>query len=168
VILTAVNFITVLLFVPETRYKREEVAGVGMAICPSNAKIIATDEKFLRRSSDDEEFRQTPKKSWMQELSLWSGVSDTNLAKMFVRCVLPDSRFHVVVTDAGQTIPDARLPIGHICIPGLFYLPRHHRGSQYLEPVCTSSPSIQLESTNQRLDQHPRYPRKLVRSLGRR
>jgi MFS family permease len=85
VILTAVNFLTIILFVPETRYKRQEVVGVGMAICPSNDKIIAADEKFLGRSSDDEELQQTPKKSWRQELSPWSGVSDTRLATMFVR-----------------------------------------------------------------------------------
>jgi MFS family permease len=87
VILTAVNFITILLFVPETRYKREEVAGVGIAICPSNDKIVAADEKNLRQNSDGGGPQQMPKKSWMQELSLWSGVSNTNLAKMFIRYV---------------------------------------------------------------------------------
>jgi hypothetical protein len=87
VILTAVNFFTILLFVPETRYKREKVAGVGMATCPSNNKIMALDEKFLKQNSNEGDPPQLPRLSWVKELSLWSGVSNTNLAKMFVRYV---------------------------------------------------------------------------------
>jgi MFS family permease len=83
VILTAVNFIAIIFFVPETRYNRDEVVGTGIATCPST---MAADEKVYRQSSDNEEDQLTPKKSWMQELSLRSGVADTNLAKMFMRC----------------------------------------------------------------------------------
>jgi hypothetical protein len=90
--LTSVNFIAIIFFVPETRYKREEVVGTGMAIRPS---IAAADEKPRRRSSDNEENQLTPKKSWMQELSLWSGVADTNLAKMFMRYAFNESLFDV-------------------------------------------------------------------------
>ena len=85
VILTGLNFVTIFLFVPETGYNREEVDRVGVAICPSNDKIVMADEKFLQRVSSGRALRQVPNKTWSQELSLWSGVSRTNLAKMFIR-----------------------------------------------------------------------------------
>lgn len=85
VIFTGLNFVTIFLFVPETRYNREVVDRVGVAICPSNDKIVMADEKFLQRVSSGRALRQVPNKTWGQELDLWSGVSRTNLAKMFVR-----------------------------------------------------------------------------------
>ena len=85
VILTALNFLTILLFVPETRYTREEIKGVGVAICPSSDKIVMADEKYLRPKSSNRILHQHAKNTWTQELSLWSGVSDTSLPKMFLR-----------------------------------------------------------------------------------
>jgi len=85
VLLTALNFLTILLFVPETRYTREEIKGVGVAICPSSDKIVMADEKYLRPKSSNRILHQHAKNTWKQELSLWSGVSDTSLPKMFLR-----------------------------------------------------------------------------------
>jgi hypothetical protein len=79
VILTALNFIAVVLFVPETRYHRDEARPDERG-----EKNTHTDTKSLRRSSD-EGTPQLPKKTFVQELSLWSGTSKTNLFKMFIR-----------------------------------------------------------------------------------
>ncbi|KAK4209683.1 protein HOL1 [Rhypophila decipiens] len=88
VILTAVNFVTVLLFVPETRYFRDE--NLNVAGSDSEAVISAppSNEKVDQGGKEEAALGvpQVPKKSWMQELSLWSGVApDTTLFKMFVR-----------------------------------------------------------------------------------
>ncbi len=95
VILTGLNFLTVLLFVPETRYYREGgvevgdgmgrdvVEGVDPDANPDKAApVVGESEEEAAQDS-----RQTlPKKTWAQELSLWSGVApDTNLVKIFVR-----------------------------------------------------------------------------------
>lgn len=83
VIFTALNFVAVVLFVPETRYQRgSEVASAHV----SQEKIAVVDKELLRRPSD-ESAPQLPKKTFMQELSLWSGIPTTNLFKMFVRYV---------------------------------------------------------------------------------
>ncbi|EPE10838.1 mfs general substrate transporter [Ophiostoma piceae UAMH 11346] len=98
VILTALNFIAVLLFVPETRYYRDADQNVGL---PGLAAVVASDS----RPSSTEKQKQpvtavsaslaspssaslatVPKKTWLQEMRLWSGVSsDSNLFVMFVR-----------------------------------------------------------------------------------
>ena len=90
VMLTGFNFVTILLFVPETRYHREHgnEAGVddGVTVYPSQDKIAHVDLKSIRRPSEDDT-EQLPRKTWRQELSLWSGIPDTNLLKMFIRYV---------------------------------------------------------------------------------
>ncbi|EUC38749.1 hypothetical protein COCCADRAFT_32118 [Bipolaris zeicola 26-R-13] len=84
-IFTGINFLTILFFVPETRYMRE-VGQVNTVLSPSNKKVVMTDEKLPQGSpSPGTPLEQLPKKTWKQNLSLWSGVSETNLAKMFVR-----------------------------------------------------------------------------------
>jgi MFS family permease len=85
VILTALNFLTILLFVPETRYTRELIKGAGVAICPSSDKIVMAEEKHLRPKSSNRILHQEAKKTWAEELSLWSGVSETSLVKLFLR-----------------------------------------------------------------------------------
>ena len=89
VILTAINFVTVVLFVPETRYFRDEnqnVAGSEVVTSASSKEELggaAQDEAVIGAQTTTPSI---PKKSWMQELSLWSGVApETNLFKMFVR-----------------------------------------------------------------------------------
>jgi hypothetical protein len=90
VILTAINFFAVLLFVPETRFQRDNMSRTdfeaGVAVCPSQDDIIRTDLKASQRTSGDE-VQQLPKKTFVQELSLWSGTSSTSLFKMFIRYV---------------------------------------------------------------------------------
>ena len=97
VILTGINFLTVLLFVPETRYHRAENeggTGEGRGISSSsaeNAEAQAEPKEAAQVSAKDQEAQNpplatTPRKTWTQDLSLWSGVApDTNLFKMFVR-----------------------------------------------------------------------------------
>lgn len=99
VILTGINFLTVLLFVPETRYYRGESKGEGgesgVAVLSSTETVGGDDKagkgnQVVDADGKKEEAHAAPttvsKKSWVQELSLWSGTApDTNLAKMFVR-----------------------------------------------------------------------------------
>ena len=85
VILTAINFIAILLFVPETRYRRKDVNGVGEASCASNERVVLTREKVLQDTISDGNVQQLAKKTWVEELSLWSGTSETNIANMFLR-----------------------------------------------------------------------------------
>jgi MFS family permease len=97
VILTGINFITVLLFVPETRYYRdEEQSTIGQepeAVSSSSAENVGgsgVPEKPAGEAAESEEAPNSPstvpKKTWIQDLSLWSGVApDTNLFRMAVR-----------------------------------------------------------------------------------
>jgi hypothetical protein len=76
-IITFVNFLAVLFFVPETRYERKQWAGSPTA---SNVALEKT------ATSQTEQVETIPKKTYLQELSLWSGTpSGENLPKMFVR-----------------------------------------------------------------------------------
>ncbi|KAK5164221.1 uncharacterized protein LTR77_009915 [Saxophila tyrrhenica] len=97
--LTFVNFLVVVLFCPETRYYRtgvREVEGPGRAFEGSSdieiaasagwnsEKAHATTASGLSSPSETQE--QLPKKTWKQELSLWSGVpKETSLLKLFIR-----------------------------------------------------------------------------------
>ncbi|KAK1829933.1 protein HOL1 [Podospora conica] len=97
-ILTAVNFITVLLFVPETRYFRDDNGCSNSSTprtTPSSREDMAAGldvENAAAKEANGQSTRTTTspveirKKSWKQELSLWSGLyPDTNIFKMFVR-----------------------------------------------------------------------------------
>lgn len=87
VILTALNFVCVILFVPETRHHRSEASHEdGVVVSPSQDKVIHADMKSVRRPSD-ESAQQVPKKTFVQELSLWSGNPQTSLFKMFIRYI---------------------------------------------------------------------------------
>ena len=102
-IFTAVNWVVVLLFCPETRHDRTALSG-SMASSPSarsnsvstpvdeETATAAPVEKTLSASSrqmgDHPKHggEQVPKKTWLQEISLWSGVpKDTNLLELFIR-----------------------------------------------------------------------------------
>ncbi|KAG7292842.1 hypothetical protein NEMBOFW57_002887 [Staphylotrichum longicolle] len=98
VIFTAINFVTVLLFVPETRYYRDanedRVDGErreGVLSSSTEHVEAQTEPKKTATVSETVEEEQSPpstvpKKTWIRELSLWSGVApDTNLLKMFIR-----------------------------------------------------------------------------------
>ncbi|KAK0734733.1 major facilitator superfamily domain-containing protein [Lasiosphaeria miniovina] len=97
-ILTAINFLTVMFLVPETRYRRDRsmnVADLGSDAPSSTADdVAATDPEKSVRSAEqgntpgafDSAPLQLSKKSWAQELNPWSGVSaDASLYKMFLR-----------------------------------------------------------------------------------
>lgn len=89
-IFTAINFVAVILFVPETRYHRDEIVSIQVST-PGSSSIEKTEETVhvgeKTERAESNETRQVLKKSWIAELSLWSGVSDTNLFKMFIRYV---------------------------------------------------------------------------------
>lgn len=95
VILTALNFLAVLLFVPETRYFRDENQNVAAPMEPaSSGEECGTGAGDTTDKLPDSRVSPVPstsslvvpKKTWTQELSLWSGVApDTNLIKMFLR-----------------------------------------------------------------------------------
>ncbi|KAK4156164.1 protein HOL1 [Chaetomidium leptoderma] len=97
VILTGINFVMVVLFVPETRYYRDESEGgrsegseVVSAPSTGTGDGGTNAEKTGPAVAEGDGARNlpstTPKKTWIQELSLSSGVApDTNLLKLFVR-----------------------------------------------------------------------------------
>ncbi|KAJ9660984.1 hypothetical protein H2201_006712 [Coniosporium apollinis] len=98
VIFTAINFVAVALFVPETRYDRTISSNLAPTVSDSAVssssdeeapveKTVTLNSKEVSESSACSAARfHIPKKSFIQELSLWSGTSaDTNLFKMFIR-----------------------------------------------------------------------------------
>lgn len=96
VILTGVNFVAVVLFVPETRYDRCSTALASTESRPATAsasadELAVTDRKSASATAHLVSYTQShpsefPKKEWRQGLSLWSGTAkDTNLLKMFIR-----------------------------------------------------------------------------------
>jgi MFS family permease len=89
VILTALNFLSVVFFVPETRYQRSDFADSKKIddTCPLQDDRVNADLKTIRCVSDDS-LQQVPRKTYTQELSLLSGIPSTNLFKMFIRYVL--------------------------------------------------------------------------------
>jgi MFS family permease len=96
VIFTGINFLLVLFFVPETRYDRSSSlnlsANSSSQAMPSSSENISDAEKATEPrtreplGSPPTELTPIPKKTFTQELSLWSGVpANTNILKMFVR-----------------------------------------------------------------------------------
>ncbi|KAK3941811.1 protein HOL1 [Diplogelasinospora grovesii] len=87
VVLTAMNFLTVVLFVPETRYYRDETQNLVSSNTSSTDDIGDGKEGAKAREKRTEDATVTvPKKTWGQEVSLWSGVApNTNLLEMFIR-----------------------------------------------------------------------------------
>lgn len=96
-IITAINFLAVLLLVPETRYDR---TGTDDALSSASAsssslknnsdeegaameKTISARGREMKTNSSAE---AKPKKTYREQLSLWTGVpKDTNLLKLFLR-----------------------------------------------------------------------------------
>lgn len=93
VVFTAINFFTVLLFVPETRYFRDgnqNVAAGDRSIASSSEEdqigAAAKPHDSTKEIASLSALPPVPKKTWAQEMSLWSGLApDTNLFKMFIR-----------------------------------------------------------------------------------
>lgn len=97
-ILTFINFVVVLLFCPETRYYRSGVRTIGASerasdLAGSDDEVASTGAGKLGTVTAKEfgdhpalQEEQVPKKTWRQELTLWSGVpKDTSLLKLFIR-----------------------------------------------------------------------------------
>jgi MFS family permease len=100
VIFTAINFFAVLFFVPETRYHRDDGLTAGVPLSrsesegdPASDKNIGELQKTVshtRETQIDKYYSsqtsyQVPKKTFLQEMSLWSGTSETSILKMFAR-----------------------------------------------------------------------------------
>ncbi|KAK0667314.1 putative transporter in the major facilitator superfamily [Cercophora samala] len=89
--LTGINFVTVVLMVPETRYHRTDVTGEGAQQVSESEDGNGKEKGKARDDGEQGQLRQgmvmVPKKSWVEELSLWSGTpkDDTSLWKMFLR-----------------------------------------------------------------------------------
>ena len=99
-IFTAINFLVVLFFCPETRYDRPELSGNdNVSEGFGRGETSSTDEESTgadlekTTSSNLKEIpgspihtENVPKKTFMQDLSLWSGMpKGTNLFKLFIR-----------------------------------------------------------------------------------
>jgi MFS family permease len=103
VILTGLNFLGVLFFVPETRYYRDETSDPAKlnttpaeALSDKNSSgknsteggMLSPTTAVTRSSSAEKGSTRAnvPRKTYMEEISLWSGVApNTNLVKMFAR-----------------------------------------------------------------------------------
>jgi MFS family permease len=94
VIFTAITFFTVLFLVPETRYFRDENQNVAGNMASGSEE----DQVGLADKQGSQSVKKTftevpaeaqpviPKKTWRQEMSLWSGLApNTNIFKMFMR-----------------------------------------------------------------------------------
>jgi MFS family permease len=89
-ILTFINFLVVLCFCPETRYARSGVRTIsvteGVSETSSSEDVTAADKEATVNAQELGEVDQVPKKTFRQNLSLWSGTpTDTNLFKLFIR-----------------------------------------------------------------------------------
>jgi MFS family permease len=91
-ILTAVNWIVVVLFCPETRYDRSPFGTETMTSSSLGQTPTSRSEADLEQSKEavarpNELYEDAvPTKSWTQQLSLWSGVpAGTNIVRMFLR-----------------------------------------------------------------------------------
>ncbi|EME86883.1 uncharacterized protein MYCFIDRAFT_162488, partial [Pseudocercospora fijiensis CIRAD86] len=135
---TALNFLAVLLFVPETRYDRtslpEEPAAnssdESLAVCTPNSDQVKHGRQSiaaptLHTCRDAEKALQDPmvsalhsihptpstpilSKTYVQELSLWSGLpKDTNLLKLFLRPLPMIAYPAVILAFLGFTVSSA-------------------------------------------------------------
>lgn len=108
-IFTAVNFLVVVFFVPETRYVRDFSKSLGSNDVdltmrrgsgdeesdgtPNVTSIGEKDVHYSDRSArspslgqrNSHGLAQIPKKTWLQEMSLWSGTPNTSILKLFLR-----------------------------------------------------------------------------------
>ena len=98
VILTAINFLAVVFFVPETQFQRDDNLNLASSgtntLASSREEVVDTNPEKKHTPAEPSEPEKgiatplpaVPKKTWTQELRLWSGVApDTSLLLMFVR-----------------------------------------------------------------------------------
>lgn len=97
-IFVGVNFLCVVLFVSETRYNRDFSASLATSTLPTLSPdyFTGTEKKVVIPSPTATELQTPsgsrpdtplviPHKTFLQRMSLYSGVSKTNVFKMFVR-----------------------------------------------------------------------------------
>ncbi|GAB7356033.1 hypothetical protein MBLNU459_g6651t1 [Dothideomycetes sp. NU459] len=107
-IFTGVTWLVIFFFCPETRFDREESSQLSWTAPDATIrsydrdgaqtdpeKVMSTSEKIVSQSPpgtplatppENPSSTSIPQKSWVQQLSLWSGVpKDTSLIKLFVR-----------------------------------------------------------------------------------
>ncbi|CAK7199148.1 hypothetical protein SEUCBS139899_001820 [Sporothrix eucalyptigena] len=101
VILTGINFLAVVLFVPETRYLRDAEQNVGITEDVSGHDVSGvqgngqgsqekvshnTIAQAVTSTSSSSSLAPIPKKTWLQEMHPWSGITPgTSLIRMFAR-----------------------------------------------------------------------------------
>ncbi|OQN97264.1 hypothetical protein B0A48_16806 [Cryoendolithus antarcticus] len=84
--LTAANFLVVLFLCPETRYARSDAASPATSSAPSLDSVPIEGQDVEKSAKIAVRDTQLPKKSFLQDLSLWSGVpKNTNLLNLFLR-----------------------------------------------------------------------------------
>ncbi|KAK4200233.1 putative transporter in the major facilitator superfamily [Triangularia verruculosa] len=88
-ILTGINLVTVVMMVPETRYDRNDTILQVQQLSGSedNGQEKAKAGDDAEQAQQHRGVAMVPKRSWIQEFSLWSGIpkDDTSLWKMFLR-----------------------------------------------------------------------------------
>lgn len=94
-ILTFVNFLAVAFFVPETRYLRDADQNVGVAEdagttntgnVTGSGSEKTTDPVIVPTTSTSSTSSEIPKKTWLQEINPWSGITPgSSLIGMFIR-----------------------------------------------------------------------------------
>lgn len=88
-ILVAINFLAIVFFCPETRYERFDVNSPASSTTPSNENLdrMTSDVAKNASTSGQSEVKSAsvPKKTWVQQMSLRSGIGNANLAKLFFR-----------------------------------------------------------------------------------
>lgn len=96
-IFAGVNWLIVLFCCPETRYNREEAQQISWTSSESSMRGSDEEGAPVKQFTPSEKSRPEsppgtppattkPRKTWIQQLSLWSGVpKDTSLIKLFIR-----------------------------------------------------------------------------------
>jgi MFS family permease len=95
-ILTAINFLAVVFLCPETRYDRSHLERLPMSTTASTSSVGKVSdeeemsmEKTTRANNRETQGHQTTQvrpKTYVQQLSLWTGVpKDTSLPRLFLR-----------------------------------------------------------------------------------
>ncbi|WPH00966.1 Hypothetical protein R9X50_00380000 [Acrodontium crateriforme] len=88
-ILVAINFLAIVLFCSETRYKRFKTCTPASSAVPSNENLGRSVSDVAKEVSASDQYHSkpvsVPKKTWIQQMSLRSGIGDTNLVKLFCR-----------------------------------------------------------------------------------
>lgn len=101
VIFTGINFVAVLLFVPETQYNRDISRSLGsetstgiddVGLASISEEDVEAEKTLAGKEAEDASQTeaypalQIPKKTWLQEMSLWNELpKDTDLWEMFIR-----------------------------------------------------------------------------------